>query len=158
MNSRRFGCAICGAERLGGESRFLLAENRWEDKLTVLHWDEKLASREGMQTACSISHAEELVIQWMTTGTLDYPFARVTLGSGWQQRPSSRVDITGGRQISELAVHRESVERLLIENPQSLQGMLDGLREALQRETVGDEIEVQEQAQDEEACVASFKP
>jgi hypothetical protein len=54
-------------------------------------------------------------------------------------------------------VHRESVERLLTENPQSLQGMLDGLREALQRETMGDEIQVQEQGQDEEAFVVSFK-
>jgi hypothetical protein len=158
MNLRKYGCAICGEEGLSGKSRFLVAENRWEDKLAILQWDEKLVFRDGMQTACSMSHVEELVIHWMTTGSLDYPFARTTLGSGWRQRPNSRVDITGGRQISEPAVHRESVERLLTENPQSLQGMLDGLREALQRETMGDEIQVQELEQDEEACVASFKP
>jgi hypothetical protein len=158
MTWRRFECAICGEERLSSKNRFLLAENRWEDKLTVLHWDEELVSREGMQSACSISHVEELVVHWMaTTGSLDYPFARTTLGSGWRQRPYSRVDITGGSPISELAVHRESVERLLTENPQSLQGMLDGLREALQLETMGDEIQVQEQGQDEEAFVVSFK-
>jgi hypothetical protein len=158
MNLRRFGCAICGVERLRGKGRFLLVENRWEDKLAVLHWDEKLVSRGGMQTACSISHVEELVIHWMTTGSLDYPFARTALGSAWRERTSSRVDTTGWRQIGELAVHRESVERLLTENPQSLQGMLDGLREALRLETMGDEIQVHEQRQDEEACVVSFKP
>ncbi len=36
MNLRRFGCAICGEERLRGKGRFLLVENRWEDKLAGL--------------------------------------------------------------------------------------------------------------------------
>jgi hypothetical protein len=90
MNLRRFGCAICGEERLRGKDRFLLVENRWEDKLAVPHWDEKLVSRGGMQTACSISHVEELVIHWMTTGSLDYPFARTALGSAWRERRAGR--------------------------------------------------------------------
>jgi hypothetical protein len=58
---RSNGCAICGDEQPGNQTRFLVAENRWEDKLTILHWDEQLASREGVQLACS-SHVEELVI------------------------------------------------------------------------------------------------
>ena len=75
-------CAICGEERSGNETRFLIAENRWEDKLTVLQWNEQIAARYGIQVACSVSHAEELVIHWMTTGSLDYPFARTALGAG----------------------------------------------------------------------------
>ena len=162
MNLRKYGCAICGEERLSGKSRFLVAENRWEDKLAILHWDEKLVSRDGIQTACSISHVEELVIHWMTTGSIDYSFANTALGSARWRRwagPNTRVDLTGARQISELAVHRESVERLLTENPQSLQGMLDALQDALRLETMGhsDGIQVQAQGRDEEACVVSFK-
>src|SRR5438552_10421629 len=109
-------CAICGEERSGNETRFLIAENRWEDKLTVLQWNEQIAARYGIQVACSVSHAEELVIHWMTTGSLDYPFARTALGAGgWRQPtlPGRRVDISGARQIGELAVHRESMERIL---------------------------------------------
>ena len=125
---RTNGCAICGEEQPANEIRFLVAENHWEDKLAILHWDEHLASREGIQVACSISHVEELVIHWMTTGSLDYPFARTALGSGgWRSPagPGCRVDLSRSRQIGELTVHRESVERVLAESPQSLQVILD---------------------------------
>jgi hypothetical protein len=157
---RNDGCAICGEEQRGGQARFLVAENRWEDKLAILHWDEQTASREGMQVACSVSHVEELVIHWMTTGSLDYPFARAALGSAsWRRRvaPDCRIDLSAAQPIVELAVHRESVERVLAESPQSLQAMLDALQEALWRESV-DEIEVREEGRDEEVCVVSMKP
>jgi hypothetical protein len=145
------------------QTRFLVAENRWEDKLTILHWDEQLASREGVQLACGVTHVEELVIHWMTTGRLDYPFARTALGSGsWRRRvgPSSRVDVGGARQIIELAVHRESMERLLAESPQSLQVMLDALQEALPMESRDAAELVPEPAAEraEEACTLSLKP
>src|SRR6266852_5681635 len=160
---RSNGCAICGEEQPANETRFLVAENRWEDKLAILHWDEHLASRDGIQAACSVSHVEELVIQWMTTGSLDYPFARTALGSGgWRRRaePSCRIDLSGARQIGELAVHRESVERVLAESPQSLQVILDALQEALRMETIsqGDEIPVREEEREEEVCALSLKP
>ena len=160
---RTNGCAICGEERPGNPTRFLVAENRWEDKLAILHWDEHLASREGIQVACSVNHVEELVIHWMTTGSLDHPFARTALGSGgWRRRaePSCRIDLSGARQIGELAVHRESVERVLAESPQSLQVILDALQEALRMETIsqGDEIPVREEEREEEVCALSLKP
>jgi hypothetical protein len=161
---QRNACAICGEEQLGNETRFLLAENRWEDKLAILQWNEHIASREGIRVACSVSHVEELVIHWITTGSLDYPFARTALGSGgWPRQvgPGCRVDLSGARQIGELAVHRESMDRVLAENPQSLQVMLDALLEALELETVslGDGISRREEEmeEEEEACVVSSK-
>ena len=79
-------CAICGEERSANQPRFLVAENAWEDKLTILQWNEQMASRAGIQVACGIDHVEELVIHWMTTGSLDYPFARTALGAtGWRR-------------------------------------------------------------------------
>jgi hypothetical protein len=160
---RANGCAICGEEQPANATRFLVVENRWEDKLAILHWDEHMASREGIQVACSVGHVEELVIHWMTTGSLDYPFARTALGSGsWRRRigPECRVDLSAARQIVELAVHRESVERVLTESPQSLQVILDALQEALRMETVsqGDGIPVQEEEREEEGCLVSLKP
>jgi hypothetical protein len=159
---RSNGCAICGDEQPANQTRFLVAENRWEDKLTILHWDEQLASREGVQLACS-SHVEELVIHWMTTGSLDYPFARTALGLGnWRRRvgPGSRVDVGGARRIIELAVHCESMERLLTESPQSLQVMLDALQEALQRESrdAADLISEPAEERGEEAGTLSLMP
>ena len=154
-------CAICGEERSGNEPRFLLAENSWEDKLTILHWNENLASRDGIQVACGLDHAEELAILWMTTGQLDYPFARTALGaSAWRHisRPNSWIDLSGGRRIGELAVHRESVERLLTENPQSIKVILDALLHALRQE-IGPEVEADSiQAQDDEQDLCAVSP
>ena len=42
-------CAICGEERAANQIRFLVAENRWEDKLTILQWNEHMAGRDGIQ-------------------------------------------------------------------------------------------------------------
>ena len=48
---------------------------------------------------------------------------------------SCDLDMTGVRQIGELAVDRESIERLLSDSPQSLQTILDALMDALRQET-----------------------
>jgi hypothetical protein len=55
-------CAICGQEQSRNQPRFLIAESTWEDKLTILPWNEHMASRAGIQAACSIDHVEELGI------------------------------------------------------------------------------------------------
>jgi hypothetical protein len=158
-------CAICGEERSTNEMRFLIAENRWEDKLTILHWNEQMACREGIQVACSVNHVEELVIHWMTTGSLDYPFARTALGvGGWRRTtwPGLRVDIRGARLIGELAVHRESMERVLAESPQSLKVILDALLDALRQETASQDQRILEREEEREGerelCNMSSEP
>jgi hypothetical protein len=163
-HSRIPRCAICGQERSPNQPRFLIAENEWEDKLTILHWNEAMASRTGVRVACGIDHVEELVIHWMTTGRLDYPFARSTLGAAGRRPMSScsdRIDIRGARTIGELAVHRESLERILMENPQSLQVILDALLDALRQEVAleAQPVSLQEtEPKEEELCAVSTEP
>jgi hypothetical protein len=137
-------CTICGEERLAGQVWFLVAESHWEDKLKVLQWQDELARRRGIYAACSAGHVEELVVHWMTTGSLDYPFATVGVKpEKRRQRLGSFLptieepDTRGARQIGELAVDRESVRRALREDPESLQVILDELFNALERETTG---------------------
>jgi hypothetical protein len=59
-------------------------------------------------------------------------------------------------------VQRESLERILAESPQSLRAILDGLLEALRRETVSqpEGISGQEEEREEatEPCVVSSEP
>ena len=136
----RSSCAICGEERSAESTWFLVAENRWEDKLTVLQWNEELADWEGVHRACSPEHVAELVVHWMTTGSLDYPFARAALGAAtlrrmrtnWPQK--SDLHATHAEQVGELLVHRESIERVLNESPESLKPVLDALVSALHKE------------------------
>jgi hypothetical protein len=130
-------CAICGEVSSASHAGFLVAENSWEDKLIILQWNDPMASRDGIQVACCADHVEELVVRWMTTGSLEYPLARTALGERASRAMgcSARIDISGGRQLGELAVHRESLERVLAENPQSLRVILDALLEALRQES-----------------------
>jgi hypothetical protein len=156
-------CAICGEERCANQPRFLVAENTWEDKLIILQWNEQMASRAGIQVACGIDHVEELVVHWMTTGSLDYPFARTALGAtGWRRSTPSagRMDLSDARAIGELAVHRESVERVLAENPQSLKVVLDALLDALRREIMieAEPVLRRRSESEEELCGVSAEP
>ena len=134
-------CGICGEEKSAGSTWFLVAEYRWEDKLKVLHWSDYLATYDGVEAACSTTHVRELVVHWMTTGSLRYPFARV-LYQGGRSRKKAKVlsfakhdeNTIAAREIGELAVHRESLERALAENPLSLDAILDALLCAMERE------------------------
>ena len=138
-------CTICGEEKSSAQVWFLLTESHCEDKLKILQWQDEIAGREGMYGACCPAHVEELVIHWMTTGSLDFPFA--TTASPWRlgrRIPLAALpmmietDTRGARQIGELAVHRESMGRLLNESPDSLQLILNELTRALQRESASD--------------------
>ncbi|MBZ5706387.1 MAG: hypothetical protein LAN63_13640 [Acidobacteriia bacterium] len=136
-------CAICGEEKSAGDHWFLITESRWQDKLKILHWDDRLAAQAGIFHACSAAHVQETVVHWMATGGLDYPFAGVHTTA--RRRPGlhhrillaepPEVDTRGARQIGELSVHRESMRRVLSENPYSLSTILEALLSALQRET-----------------------
>jgi len=133
-------CTICGEERSADQAWFLIAESHWEDKLRILQWQDEIASRSGIHRACCPAHAEELVVHWMTTGTLDFPFALAA--DRLQRRIGSlpvlaEPDTRGACQIGELSVHRESVARALKENPDSLQVILDELSDALERAATG---------------------
>ena len=135
-------CTVCGEQRMSGQVWFLLAETPWEDKLRILHWQDQLANREGIHRACSPAHVQELVTHWMTMGTLDFPFADSgpTLASRRRLASVPMVEVPdtqGVRQVGEIVVHRESVSRVLEENPDSLQTILDELSDALERETAG---------------------
>ena len=137
---RKHLCTICGDEKSAVGLWFLLAENRWEDKLKILQWDSQLARQDGIRRACSAAHVQELAVHWMITGSLNYPFARVSSDDKAAPRCDGpwpvRVDVDThvARQIGELAIHRESVKRVLSESPQYLKTILDALIAALQRE------------------------
>jgi hypothetical protein len=143
-------CTICGEDKLPGQVWLLVAESHCEDKLRVLQWQDELARRQGIYAACCPHHVQELVVHWMTTGSLNYPFATVGVKLARSRRRSGSLlpmledpDIRGARQISELAVDRESVGRAIREDPESLQVILDELVNALERETSGNALRLE---------------
>jgi hypothetical protein len=138
--ARVLACTICGERRTGRWQWFLISEDRWGDKLKILHWDDRLAVRPGIHCACSPAHLQELVVHWMTAGSLNHPFARLASGAAIFQRPyrpktRDEAAANRARQIGEISVHRESMQRVLSESPQSLRTILDALLSALHRDT-----------------------
>ena len=139
-NVNRFFCGICGAEKVAFHDEwFLLSESRWQDRLKILRWHDQVAVQDGLHFACGTTHVQELVIHWMITGSLDYPFARTSRsdprGKGRLSADYEHADIDTGaaQQIGELSVHRESIRRVLAESPHSLTTILDALLAALDR-------------------------
>ena len=114
---------------------FLLTENRWTDRLKVLGWSDRLVSQAGVYPACGAAHVQQLVVPWMAMGSLSHPFARVRSGCSGNPRKllpempaeAQEPDTRGVKVVGELAVHRESLSRILIENPESLASILGAL-------------------------------
>lgn len=137
--TRPFACAVCGEEDVRPVNWYLLAENSWMNRVKILLWSDALACQPGVLPVCCAEHVQELVAHWMAVGSLNYPFARVP-----GQRPAKRLatvpvepDTRQGTLVGELAIHRESLTRLLADNPQALSGMLDALVSALSKKMPG---------------------
>src|SRR5262249_27103874 len=118
-----------------------------EDKVQILHWNERLASRSGIHAACCAGHVQELVVHWMTTGSLDYPFAQARRAQSTRGKAAFTAleapEAPRSRPIGELAVDRQSTRRVLNESPHSLRTILDALLKALQEPnlSLGTELE-----------------
>jgi hypothetical protein len=139
-----------------------VAANRWQDKLRILEWNDLLAAQAGVRPACSAGHVQQLVVHWMTTGSVDYPFAlsgadpsRHPLRAPeprtlMKQSHTVGFDTRNTPALGELSVHRESMQRILRDSPESLTSILDALLSALNRNQGMYEQEME--AEEEELC------
>ena len=134
---RKSSCTICGQVLSVQREAFAITQSLIDDRLRIYHWDH-LAARSGVHAACCASHVRELVIHWMVTGNLNYPFAN-SMSSRGASGPQSlhtgpELPCMGfATPIGELAVDHDSVSRLLQCNLASLVVILDELNDALQR-------------------------
>lgn len=139
-------CRVCQSESGPRANWFLLVESDWEDRLKILSWNDTLASCGEAYAVCCPAHVQKLVTHWMATGSLDYPIMRAPEPqmriSRWLHRdlaPPERVGELGNvEQLGDLAVDRDSVHRLLLEDPDSLGPVLDALMNALAKNAAGD--------------------
>jgi hypothetical protein len=145
MNKAIYACDICGQKSITPTNWFLVHESLWDDKLQILEWNECLAKHARIHHACGASHVQELVVHWMATGRLDHPLAQ----PAWEMRSSrwlnssllaSEIDIRGYKLLGELAIHRDSIVRILSENPHSLRTILSELQAALEPEAAAQDV------------------
>jgi hypothetical protein len=161
MKNDQVTCAICGEQRQDEDGWFVLVENRWTDRLKILVWNEALASADETHLACGAAHVQQLVVHWMTMGSLEYPFAqgprtaRITKPRCVKEIPRAEADLGGTRVVGELAVHRESLERILQESPESLAAILEALTSALTGKDYQKSGNAQDFEENRELCVLS---
>jgi hypothetical protein len=143
-------CTICGEYKKKDQPWFLMTQNRGDDKLNIWKWNQRMAGRANVHSLCSPRHVHELVVHWMTTGCLHYPFASGPSpcpGSGSSAASGASTNDQGAPgkeappyQLGEIEVDRGAIARVLRENPLSLNVLLQELLVALERE-VGEDIE-----------------
>jgi hypothetical protein len=151
-------CTICQREKLDQEDWFLMIENERDDRLRVLQWNDALALHAGVYAACGRAHVQELAAHWIATGSLAHPFAHASQAPGKmmiaRRRPAWAAEVDNSsasaiRLLGELAVHREALNRILLQNPQSLVSVLDalvcGLDNSVTVDTTGEEVESQDE-------------
>jgi hypothetical protein len=138
-------CMICHEPQASPEGWFQVAENRWTDRLRILRFHEDPTFEPGAYSLCCPAHVRELVVHWMTTGRLDFPFASAgfppSRGTSSLQ-PEVAADLAQAAVhqdveqpsslVGELAIHRESLTRILRENPNALSGLMEALLSALE--------------------------
>jgi len=134
-------CVVCREPHATPEGWFHLTENRWLDRLKILRFQDSLATSPGIYNVCCGAHVRELVVHWMTTGRLDFLFARVPFSPRQlltRPRPQpdrdSEAPTPASAVLGELAVHRESLTRLLRTNPYALSAVLEALIQAIEPE------------------------
>ena len=141
-NLTRHTCAICGNPRLARQTWFLVTQDCGLDQLQVWKGDVAFAQNSRADSVCGRRHLRELILHWMTTGCLHYPFAadlrmttipNSTPQSGVAQEVSSQ-------QLAEITVERDSIRRVLAENPFSLNVIFEELMIALESGSPDEEL------------------
>ena len=132
-----------------------MIEDAWLDRLQILHWNDRLAAHPRVHWLCSAAHVTELVARWMAIGSVGYRFASAVCAGEQGTMPQDTADLETTKAveipcealIGELAVHRESLQRALSEQPECLSTILNALLTALDSAPARDEeVALQEEA------------
>jgi hypothetical protein len=108
-------CRICGQTLMALGTAFAISQSPVDDRLIIYHWNE-LSAQNGVYGACCAFHVRELVVHWMVTKNLNYPFAdsKVDQTNSPPCQPSGETSSYAlAAPIGELSVDHESISRVL---------------------------------------------
>ena len=125
----QFSCAVCGIETNRHADWFLLAENRWLDRLRILAWHPVLATQEHILGVCCRQHLKTLITHWLNVGNLELQAERervVPIAS--EDREHAAQDLPAvGWLVGELSVQRETFSRTWTGSVETLECILKAL-------------------------------
>src|SRR5258708_7534711 len=123
-------CSVCGVDTFRHTGWFLVAENRWLDRLKILSWHPSLARQKDVQSVCCRRHLKTLIGHWLTEASLRLPPAQhlpLPIGSDPGLTDVDLGQQSLGRLVGELAVHREAFSSVWSGSPAALECILDAL-------------------------------
>jgi len=127
---KRTPCSVCGLDTFRHTGWFLVAENRWLDRLKILSWHPLLARQKDVQSVCCRQHLRTLIAYWLTQASLRLPPSHRLARPQASDPTLSDVDFGSrsvGQLVGELAVHRESFSHVWSGSPAALECILDAL-------------------------------
>lgn len=138
-----YHCEVCGVAQKGA-GWFLVSEDPDRDTLQVLQWNRRLAEQPGMRHLCSAAHVEELVSQWMLSGSLEYG----STSSPGSPTPRTADDSDASYRLGELMLDRASFAALG-ERPDMLNSILEALDGALEASSSTQILREEEEEEDD---------
>ena len=128
--TRRLPCSVCGFDSFSRDGWFLVAEDRWLDRLRIFAWHPSLASENGFQSVCGRQHLNVLIGYWLEQANLRLlSFAEERLQAASDSHfCNERKDFClGAKLIGELSVYREGSSHVWAGSPATLESILDAL-------------------------------
>jgi hypothetical protein len=128
--TKRLPCSVCGRDTLRREGWFLVAENRWLDRLRIFGWNPALAPRQGFKSACCREHLKTLIAFWLDQASLRL-LPRTNQAIPIDSDPGrTDADVGPGARealVGELSVCREAFSRVWTGSPAALEAIVDAL-------------------------------
>lgn len=129
-SAKRFYCSVCGMEGSDHSGWFLVMENRWLDRLKVLHWHPLLAEQAQIQSVCGKFHLKTLITHWLIHANLQLLARGASdwaLAAGSDPAELACDPASMARLVGELAIHREALSLAWSGSPETLECILSAL-------------------------------
>jgi hypothetical protein len=126
--SKRIPCSVCGVETLRHQGWYLIADDRWRDRLRIFSWSAALASQPRFQGACSRAHLKMLIACWLDQASMrlatdtDGASALAALGPEEISNMEKNAHLVG-----ELSVFRDTFSRGWTGSGETFDAIVDAL-------------------------------
>jgi len=128
--TKRLPCSVCGFDSFSRSGWFLVVENRWLDRLTILTWHPSLASQKSFLSVCGRQHLKVLIAYWLEQANLRLLFSADEPSPGSSNCCCSD-DLfqsgTGAMLAGELSVYRDEYSQVWKGSSATLESIIDAL-------------------------------
>ena len=121
-------CSVCCIEQRH-DGWFVVAENRWFDRLRVYRWNAALAARNGYLSVCCREHLKILISCWIDQDRFRALFygGKPTPIAGNPACDDRDSEAQSRSLVGELFIHREPFSREWPGSPEALETIVDAL-------------------------------